>query len=136
MIQNDSAEMSTFEVRISTRAWTRLANAPVPRSIDDQGGRLFGVDKALRYAVIRYLCQDQALLSVKPGTRSPVTLLHLSLPRDLYTVLEERAAAEQRSRGGWQKSVSAVCSSGGARLKLRCALGFRRIRWCVLLTLC
>jgi len=90
--------MSTaFELRIAQTAWTRLANAPVPRSIDDQGGRLFGVDNALRYAVIRYLCQGLPLPSTAPGPRSAVASLHLSLPPDLAAVLEERAAAEGRS---------------------------------------
>jgi len=90
--------MSTaFEVRIAQTAWTRLANAPVPRTIDDQGGRLFGPHAAVVHAVILYLCQGQALPSTTPGTRSAVTSLHLSLPPDLAAILEERAAAEGRS---------------------------------------
>ena len=87
-----------FEVRISQRAASRLANAHVPHSAGDGGSRLFGVDSALRYAVILYLCQGEALPGVPLGTRSAASSLLLSLPDDLYQALEERAAAESRSK--------------------------------------
>jgi len=94
MVHNDTA----LEVRIAQGAWMRLSNAPVPRTIDDQGGRLFGVNAAVVYAVILYLCQGLPLPSTAPGTRSAVASLRLSLPPDLHLVLEERAAAEGRSK--------------------------------------
>lgn len=87
-----------FEVRVSQRAASRLATACVPRSVGDGGSRLFGVDSALLYAVILYLCQGEALPGAPLGTRSAVTSLPLLLPADLYIVLEERAAAEGRSK--------------------------------------
>lgn len=83
-----------LEVVISQRAAARLAKAYVP---GDGGSRLFGVPSALRYAVILYLCQGEALPSGTLGTRSAVASLLLHLPDDLWTALEERAAAEHRS---------------------------------------
>ena len=84
-------------VRVSQRAASRLANAYVPGPDGDGGSsRLFDQDSALRYALITYLCQDQALPSGALGTRSAVASLSLSLPHDLWTALEERAAAENR----------------------------------------
>ena len=96
-----------LEVRVSQRAASRLANAYVPRSAGDGGSRLFGVDNALRYAVILYLCQGEALPSAPLGTRSAVTSLLLTLSDDLYLALEERAAAENRSKASIVRT--AIC---------------------------
>ena len=85
-----------FEVMISQRAAHRLANACVPREPGDAGCGVFDQAAAVRSAVILYLCQGEALPSGALGTRSAVASLPLSLPHDLWTALEARAAAEHR----------------------------------------
>lgn len=86
------------EVRVSQRAASRLANAHVPQPAGAEGSsKLFGVPCALKYAVILYLCQGEALPSGALGTRSAVASLLLHLPDDLWAALEARAAAEHRS---------------------------------------
>ena len=92
-------------VRVSQRAATRVAHACVPGVPGDQGDRLFDQASAVRYAVILYLCQYEALPSGALGARSAVACLPLSLPNDLRIALEERAAAENRS---WSALVRAA----------------------------
>ncbi len=88
--------MSVFSVKISQRQHARLWEAPVPDALAAVGIQRFGVADATRFAVISLLAQST---SPQPSaTQSGDIWLQVNLPLYLHIQLEERAAAEHRSK--------------------------------------
>jgi len=88
--------MSVFSVKISQRQHARLLSAPVPGVLAAVGIQRFGVADAVRFAVISYLGQP---INPQPSaTQSGDVWLQVNLPLYLHVQLEERAAAEHRSK--------------------------------------
>ena len=88
--------MSVFSVKISARQHRRLQHAPVPRALAAAGIQRFGVADATRFAVISYLAMP--INPLPSATQSGDVWLQVSLPLYLHVQLEERAAAEHRSK--------------------------------------
>jgi len=85
-----------FSMKISQRQHARLWEAPVPDALAAVGIQRFGVADAVRFVVISYLAQPtNQLPSV---VQSGDVWLQVGLPLYLHVQLEERAAAEHRSK--------------------------------------